>query len=489
MSQIKFTKINNLIYTTSYNPLTPDSQSLMYNNQVYKSYARIDLANLETISGYVDNIEIYAKQDTDIANYKLLEKKQLISNNLFITESNLSIIPYGQFNYIYRISNKSGINYNDFIPYWTSSYYITYLHTLNIDRQVFIYISESFSARTYAHGFTDIYYPELGKYIYDKNEYGLLQPASMSLNLYKNVEYKLLFNINGKTVYGIPGTHDNYSLEDMPNYSLSNDAIIQFILSGSAFSFSHNSEKVIAQLQISSSKIDGNIENIHHYHINFENMTSVDYYRNFQNVEYKFTPDTNGNAYLKIKILNGDWNFSNIQIICNNEKGYSPSHTYTYMEMPTEYHNNVYDFKILYYNNNGCRADNASYITNIPFYGRNYLLPVNNHNDLSGIQGGQNSQYYHLTNNEYQGTGTGSFVKQINPIISQSLVISGSLYVSGNISASSQLLTTPPPIQDSTPELKSYYGNGTGNAVLTNPDNWIIITINGVDYKIPLYIS
>lgn len=474
MAQIKFTKINNLIYTTSYNPLTPDIQSLEYNANVYKSYARIDLANLETISGYVDNIEIYAKQDTDIADYKLLEKKQLVSNNLFITESNLTIIPYGQFNYVYRISKDMTTNANDFIGYWSSSFKVDSSHT-KMSNQYINYHSSSFSMYTFPRGTIPII--EDGIYIYDSNfnEYGLIQPISMSLYLYKNIEYKLSYNIYGETIHGTPG--DDLNLHAYSR--IDNPAIIEFIMSGSAFSASINFEKIISKNEISASIYDGTQYKLTAF--------GGCYYKNFQNVEYVFTPDNDGDAYLKIKILNGTWEFSNIQITCNNEKGYSLPHTYTYVEMPTEYHNNLYDFKILYYNYDGFAANNASYITNKQFYGRSYLLPVNNHNDLNGLQGGQSGQYYHLTNNEYQGTGTGSFVKQINPIISQSLIISGSLYVSGNISGSSQLLTTPPISQDNPPNIKAYYGNGDGGNVLTNPDNWMIITINGINYKIPLY--
>lgn len=38
-----------------------------------------------------------------------------------------------------------------------------------------------------------------------------------------------------------------------------------------------------------------------------------------------------------------------------------------------------------------------------------------NHNGLAGLQGGQTSEYYHLTSNEYTGTGTGTFVRQTDP--------------------------------------------------------------------------
>lgn len=49
------------------------------------------------------------------------------------------------------------------------------------------------------------------------------------------------------------------------------------------------------------------------------------------------------------------------------------------------------------------------------------------HNSLLGLQGGSGGEYYHLTGNEYTGTGNGVFVKQSGPTINNA-VITGSLY-------------------------------------------------------------
>ena len=77
--------------------------------------------------------------------------------------------------------------------------------------------------------------------------------------------------------------------------------------------------------------------------------------------------------------------------------------------------------------------------------------PVGNHNDLSGIQGGNTSEFYHLTQSEYSGTGTGVFVRKDNPIIKYStrLVTSDSSInqtdytVRCNTASSAILITLP----------------------------------------------
>lgn len=48
----------------------------------------------------------------------------------------------------------------------------------------------------------------------------------------------------------------------------------------------------------------------------------------------------------------------------------------------------------------------------IPFPG---MSASSDHNSLSGLQGGQSSQYYHLTSAEYTGSGTGVFLRQTSP--------------------------------------------------------------------------
>lgn len=47
------------------------------------------------------------------------------------------------------------------------------------------------------------------------------------------------------------------------------------------------------------------------------------------------------------------------------------------------------------------------------------------HNDVSGLQGGTASEYYHLTSSEYTGTGTGTFVRAASPTITGHPTVEG----------------------------------------------------------------
>ena len=60
------------------------------------------------------------------------------------------------------------------------------------------------------------------------------------------------------------------------------------------------------------------------------------------------------------------------------------------------------------------------------------------HDSLAGLQGGQTLEYYHLTNSEYTGTGSGTFVRQISPQLTTPNIDNATgttLQLSGNLSA------------------------------------------------------
>ena len=361
MAEIKFTKISNLEYTSSYYPLVAENITASLGAEYLRSYAKIDFTDLETISGYIDNVEIYTKQNTDIGGYNLIKSTNIVPNNLFVSSSNNIFLQMGNFPNLNIFAE--GVGYNGLYPFWSASYYnVPSGHispTGDLYRQAIDYNPTLFCLKTCGGGSN--YYgfnPTVGKYIYSSTtgEYGQIEPRYIFLNLYKNNEYELTFNINGQTIWGIPGTQDNIKYESGINYTgQDNDAIIQFIISGSSISSSFGVEKTIAQLQISSSIYNGTTligES------SVGNFVTEYYYRNFGQQTFRFTPQNDGIAYLKIKILNGLWNISNLQIKSVAENGYNPNHTYIITEMPTIQHNDSYDFKVQYYTHDSKKSKN-----------------------------------------------------------------------------------------------------------------------------------
>jgi len=63
------------------------------------------------------------------------------------------------------------------------------------------------------------------------------------------------------------------------------------------------------------------------------------------------------------------------------------------------------------------------------------------HNSLTGLQGGTTGQYYHLSQADYAGTGSGVFVRSNSPVLSGSTTISGPLTLGSTLSGISASLT------------------------------------------------
>lgn len=89
------------------------------------------------------------------------------------------------------------------------------------------------------------------------------------------------------------------------------------------------------------------------------------------------------------------------------------------------------------------------------------------HNDLAGLQGGSANQFYHLTANEYTGTGTDEFVRKTSPTI-----------VTPTITTSIKVPIIKPP-SDSTTSVQITKADGSTGVVIvdtTNSRMGVIIT-------------
>jgi len=63
------------------------------------------------------------------------------------------------------------------------------------------------------------------------------------------------------------------------------------------------------------------------------------------------------------------------------------------------------------------------------------------HNSLGGLQGGTTGQYYHLTQDEYVGTGSGVFVRSDSPVFTGPISFGGPLTLTGTLSGASAVFT------------------------------------------------
>ena len=63
------------------------------------------------------------------------------------------------------------------------------------------------------------------------------------------------------------------------------------------------------------------------------------------------------------------------------------------------------------------------------------------HNSLGGLQGGSTGQYYHLTQDEYVGTGSGVFVRADSPAFTGPISFSGPVTLTATLSGTSAVFT------------------------------------------------
>jgi len=63
------------------------------------------------------------------------------------------------------------------------------------------------------------------------------------------------------------------------------------------------------------------------------------------------------------------------------------------------------------------------------------------HNSLGGLQGGTTGQYYHLTQDEYVGTGSGVFVRSDSPAFTGLVSFNGPLTLAGTLSGANAVFT------------------------------------------------
>lgn len=94
----------------------------------------------------------------------------------------------------------------------------------------------------------------------------------------------------------------------------------------------------------------------------------------------------------------------------------------------------------------GFVTSNATRIISLTYNGKDRNTHVNTplanlHNDLAGLQGGTNTEYFHSTSAEYTGTGTGVFVRATSPTLVTPALGTPSALVGTNITGTAAGLT------------------------------------------------
>ena len=280
--------------TFSYTP----SRRLITQN--IKSYAQIDISGLQPDSGEVNRIKVFAKSTfKPKSEYELLYDFEVISNNILVdTGSKLIEYPIGIFNanepYYYAMPSGSFYNFSG-LDYWGVSKLTSTGPTGSI-------LSDSI----YLFDGLEII-PDTP--MSESSELLLVQTASVQIPFYTDTDYRLKFD---------------YILYDR-NADSRGPGITAYI-SGSSFVNTNSIGKLIGSIPTSSK----------------DETISFNY-------EIKIPIDLDGNGILKF-VLRPGCKISNIRIIEDLDKGFSPERTRLYVPLSIDHRNEYLDFKLQFFN-------------------------------------------------------------------------------------------------------------------------------------------
>ncbi len=283
--------------TQTVKDFTSGSFTLPYNNSitlqdssVSSSFAKIKLTDLETFSGDVNRLKIFASRKADIGNYTLLEDIQLESNEILLTDvySGSVSVRTGQF------GNQKLIN--DFWKY--KNYDVNIFYNTPLNNTVLassVRLVDDSTENTTAYPQRIFYY-------------------SSSIDFIKNTEYQLDFSTT------------------LLSSSFANGKI-QIYGSGSAF-LNTDSDlplgKLLGELEAG---IDGRV---------------------FDRQQINFKSDDTSTGTIVFAVYQGDWYLSNLSLRASQETNFSPNELTLNVAVPTKVNNDTFDFKFEFYdiNNN-----------------------------------------------------------------------------------------------------------------------------------------
>jgi len=275
---------------------TPSERNITQN---LKPYAQIDISNMEPKTGHVTRVKVFYKSaNQPSSEYQLAYdsdieiKNLLVDNNTQITE-----YPFGLFKGVLKITNAGSSNDYVLNPlnYWT-------VKSLNDAPPANKFTSSRYIA--------DAVYVVPTRTMSGSQELLLEQTSSSSVKFYTDTQYTIKF--------------DYYLNADNP-YDFRSPQF-EVYMGGDAFIPTNKIGKYIG----SSPKFSGSRALVYDYTL-------------------PITPDLEGDGYLKFVLRDGV-HLSNIRIVEDIDRGFTPNRTRLFVPIKTEHQNEYLDFKIQFLN-------------------------------------------------------------------------------------------------------------------------------------------
>ncbi len=281
---------NVLSFAASPFTLSFDQSSTLTDSRISSSFAKITLTDLETFSGDVNRVKVYATRLADIGSFTLLEDIKLESNEILSSNA-----------FSGSINVRTGVlsSQNIIDSFWIyREYNGATTYTKEIDNSLLMASVklEDLSIQNTADAPQKLFY------------------YSSSIDFTKNTEYQLSFNLLlSSSAYA-------------PN---------KILVYGSGSSFVNTDDT------LPLGKLIGEI-------------STDKTFRRFDRQEFNFKPDADGTGTLVFAVHQGNWQVSNIGLRASQETNFSPNQVSLNVTMPTVVNNDIYDFKFEFYdiNNN-----------------------------------------------------------------------------------------------------------------------------------------
>ena len=293
-----------------------------------QSFANIQINGLDPDTGDVSDFKLYINNSGTIGDWELINDIALTETNIFTDQLNL-IEPSKS---ITRFKSQNIIN-----TYWTSSIYqngslfavpalftsslLTYSTSSLIDAMK---ISSSIS-------------------LADRTSVQVVRIKPEYVGIFhEETSYKIVFDAIG-TITG------------------SQPPVLSIYVSGSAFyenptdffnqTFTPKFGKKIGELTVTGAN------------------------QRFDDKVFSFESDYTGTGTLMFVVESGEWQVSDVRVTTDNDAGYSPNYTNLYTIIPTKHKSqNQISFKIEYYNVNGEKSKQSSYLYGENWEGGNHYI-------------------------------------------------------------------------------------------------------------------
>jgi hypothetical protein len=321
------------IFTHTYTQFDYSSFSITYEaDPVYtptqnsESFANISLYGLQPATGDVSRIKIFLNGNGSIGTWEQINDIELEETELFIDEAN--VFPN------FRIGAFTSQSVID--TYWESNYYSGFVE---LSAPTLTWTSSSMA-----------------------NAVQVITGSSGDITAYNQV-----YTFQTKTAYAATFVSES-------SYKITIDAIgtrsavsgnnnpkLSVFLSGSAFLFDETdilNQELPTKLGVRVGELE---------------VTSNS--QRFDDTVFEFEAPATGTAQLIFVIESGEWTFSDIRTTTDNDAGYTPAYSKIRTEIPTKHKSsNQYRFRIDYFNVDGVKSRQSTYINNVDWQGGNRYI-------------------------------------------------------------------------------------------------------------------